>query len=73
VVILGLDEAGAFAATGLDNPSKMASDLADMCSDEMEPALRPYIQIHKFEGVQLLVAEVGFWLSGLIRRSTFLN
>jgi ATP-dependent DNA helicase RecG len=58
VVILGLDETDAFAATGLVNPSKMASDLAGMCSDEMEPALRPYIQIHTFEGVQLLVAEV---------------
>jgi ATP-dependent DNA helicase RecG len=36
----------------------MASDLAGACSDEMEPALRPYIQIHTFEGVQLVVAEV---------------
>jgi ATP-dependent DNA helicase RecG len=58
VVILGLDEANAFAATGLTDPSKMASDLASMCSDEMEPALRPYIQVHAFEGVQLVVAEV---------------
>jgi ATP-dependent DNA helicase RecG len=58
VVILGLDEADGFAATGLANAAKMASDLAGMSSDEMEPALRPYIQIHTFEGVQLLVAEV---------------
>lgn len=58
VVILGLDETDRFAATGLSDPSKMASDLAGMCSDEMEPALRPYIQIHAFEGVQLVVAEV---------------
>lgn len=58
VIIFGIDEAEAFAATGLANPSKMAADLAAMCSDEMEPALRPYIQIHTFEGVRLLVAEV---------------
>lgn len=58
VIILGLDETSAFAATGLDDASKMASDLASTCSDEMEPAIRPYIQIHTFEGVRLLVAEV---------------
>lgn len=29
-----------------------------MCSDEMEPPIRPYIQIHPFEDVRLLVAEV---------------
>lgn len=58
IIILGLDEADGFAATGLADPSKMASDLAAMCSDEMEPAIRPHIRIHAFEGVQLLVAEV---------------
>ena len=58
VVILGLDETMGFAATGLDDAPKMASDLASMCSDDMEPALRPYIQIHAFEGVRVLVAEV---------------
>lgn len=58
MIILGLDETNAFAATGLHDASKMASDLASMCSDEMEPAIRPHIQIHPFEGVRLLVAEI---------------
>jgi len=58
VLILGLDEADCFAATGLENPAKMAADLASMCSAEMDPPIRPYIQIHTFEGVQVLVAEV---------------
>src|SRR4051812_4117729 len=58
VIILGLDESDAFAATGVADPSKMASDLAAMCSDEMEPALRPYIQVHAFEGARLVVAEI---------------
>ncbi|WP_462186879.1 MULTISPECIES: ATP-binding protein [unclassified Frankia] len=29
-----------------------------MCSEDMEPPLRPLIKIHDFEGVQVLVAEV---------------
>lgn len=58
VIILGLDESTGFAATGLRDPAKMASDLASVCATEMEPAVRPLIQIDQFEGVQILVAEV---------------
>jgi ATP-dependent DNA helicase RecG len=58
VIILGLDEASGFAATGLVNAAKMAADLASMCSDELEPPVRPYVQVHDYEGVPVLVAEV---------------
>jgi ATP-dependent DNA helicase RecG len=58
VVILGLDETAGFRATGLAHPGKLAADLGSMCTDELEPPLRPLIKIHTFEGVQILVAEV---------------
>lgn len=58
VVILGLDEGRGFAAAGLPNPAKLAADFASMCSSEMEPAIRPLIQIHQFENERVIVAEI---------------
>lgn len=58
VIILGLDEASGFQATGVADPSKMAADLASLCANDMEPKLRPLIQAHIFEGVSLVVAEI---------------
>jgi ATP-dependent DNA helicase RecG len=58
VVILGLDEGQGFVPVGLPNPAKLAADLGSMCSSEMEPAIRPLIQIHQFEGKQVVVAEI---------------
>lgn len=58
VIILGLDESDAFKATGLKDAAKMASDLASCCSTEMDPPLRPLIQIHSLEGVEVVVAEI---------------
>jgi len=58
VIVLGLDEARGFAATGLPDLARLAADLGSMCSEDMEPPLRPLIKVHDFEGAQVLVAEV---------------
>lgn len=58
VLILGLDEASGFHATGVADPAKLAADLGALCSENMEPPLRPLIQTHHFEGVALVVSEV---------------
>ncbi|WP_027928153.1 ATP-binding protein [Amycolatopsis benzoatilytica] len=58
VLVLGLDEASGFEATGVRDPAKMTADLASLCAEEMEPPLRPLIRVHRFEGVDLVVAEV---------------
>ena len=58
VVILGLDESSGFAAANLRNAARLAADLGSMCSSEMEPAVRPLIRIHSFEGDQVVVAEI---------------
>nr|QEO75056.1 ArsR family transcriptional regulator [uncultured bacterium] len=58
VLILGLDESTGFSATGVADAAKMANDLASWCSTEMEPPLRPLIKVHRFEDVDLVVAEI---------------
>jgi len=58
VVILGLDEGRGFTPAGLRDPARLAADLGSMCSSEMEPAVRPLIRIHQFDGEQVLVAEI---------------
>ena len=57
VIVLGLDESQAFAASGVKNVKKVQADLASLC-DDMEPPLRPLIRVHDFEGQQLVVAQI---------------
>lgn len=57
-LILGLDEAADFTATGLTDPAKMAADLASMCREDLQPPLQPEIDVLDFEGRPLLVAEI---------------
>jgi ATP-dependent DNA helicase RecG len=57
VLILGLDETSGFATVGVRNPRKVQQDLASLCG-EMEPPLRPPIELHRVEGKALVVAEV---------------
>jgi ATP-dependent DNA helicase RecG len=58
VVILGLAEGRGFAPAGLRDPARLAANLGSMCSSEMDPAARPLIRVHRFEGEQLVVAEI---------------
>ena len=58
VLILGLDEPAGFQATGVRDAAKIAADLASLCSTDMEPPLRPKIKTYRFEGVDLVVAEI---------------
>ena len=58
VVILGLDESAGFTATSIPDPAKLSADLASLCATDMEPALRPLIGLHDFEGDQIVVAEI---------------
>ncbi|MCA1705548.1 MAG: ATP-binding protein, partial [Actinobacteria bacterium] len=58
VLILGLDEATGLQANGVADPAKIASDLASLCSTDFEPPIRPLIRVHRFEDVDLVVAEI---------------
>jgi ATP-dependent DNA helicase RecG len=57
-LVLGLDEASGFTALGLEDPSKMMSDLASMCREDIVPPLTPEIGIAEVEGRLILVAEI---------------
>lgn len=57
VLILGLDESAGFAASGVRNPKKAMQDLASEC-DRMDPPVRAPIELHRVEGVTLVVAEI---------------
>lgn len=57
VILLGLDEEHDFRVVGLSDVGKLQSDLASLC-DNMEPPLRPLIQVHVLEERPLLVAEI---------------
>ena len=57
VIILGVDEESGFQVTGMPDPARLQSDLASQC-DQMEPPLRPLIQVHTLEGQPVVVAEV---------------
>lgn len=56
LVILGLAEPD-FEPTGIDAP-KLASTLASMCADRLEPPVRPEIEICNVDGVPVVVAAV---------------
>jgi ATP-dependent DNA helicase RecG len=57
VIILGVDEESDFQVTGVPDPARLQSDLASLC-DQMEPLLRPLIQVHTLEGQPVVVAEI---------------
>ena len=57
VIILGVDEERNFQVTGVADPAKQQSDLASLC-DQMEPPLRPLIQVHTLKNHPVIVAEV---------------
>jgi ATP-dependent DNA helicase RecG len=58
VILLGLDERAGFAATGVADPPTMQAKIIGLCADAMEPPVRPYLQIHEFEGVPVISVEV---------------
>lgn len=58
VILLGVDERDGFAPTGVEDASKIAADLASMCADQLEPPLRPVIEVVEINGANIVVAEV---------------
>jgi ATP-dependent DNA helicase RecG len=57
VLLLGVDEQEGFAPTGVSNPAKVQADLASV-ADQMEPPLRPLLQVFDVGGAAIVVAEV---------------
>jgi ATP-dependent DNA helicase RecG len=57
-LLLGVDENAGFAAAGVDDPAKLQADLGALCSDQMEPPLRPLIQLWETDGRTVVSAEI---------------
>ena len=57
LIILGLTESSGFQPVTIDAP-KLASDLASACSDQLEPPIRPEIDIASVDGDPVVVALV---------------
>lgn len=58
VLLLGVDEEAGFAPVGVADPARLQADLASLCSDQMEPPLRPLIQLFEAGDATVLVAEI---------------
>lgn len=58
VLLLGVDEKAGFVASGVDEPGKLESAVAALCSNKMVPPIRPFIQTHELDGEMVVVVEV---------------
>lgn len=58
VLLLGVSEGAGYAVDGLDDPARTQQDLVAMCSDDIDPPLRPAVSLVRVEGGRVLVAEV---------------
>ncbi len=56
LIILGLDDEG-FSPTGVDT-RKLAADLVSGCTDNLQPPIRPVVEVCTVEEVPVVVAEV---------------
>lgn len=57
LLILGLDESDAFRPVPID-AAKLAADLASACTDQLEPPIRPEIDIVTTEDLPVVVAAI---------------
>jgi ATP-dependent DNA helicase RecG len=57
LLILGLDETRGFQPNAIDAP-KLARDLSSACADQLEPPIRPEIDIGSVDGQPVVVARV---------------
>jgi len=58
VILLGVDEAQGFSATGVRDSKKLQDDLAGLAADSMSPPVRPEFTVARIEGRTVLAAEI---------------
>ncbi len=57
LIILGLDESTQFAALDVD-AAKLATDFASACSDQLDPPIRPEVDIVEVDGKAIMAAAI---------------
>ncbi len=57
-ILLGIDERSGFEVTGVDDVEHVANRVAQICRDEIEPALQPVITSEEIDGRKLIIVDV---------------
>lgn len=58
MILLGVDEKHGFDIVGVSDPAQPERRVAEMCCNELEPAVRPFITSHEIEGRWVVAVEV---------------
>ena len=58
VILFGLDESADFGVVGVGDAHRLQSDIGDLVSSEMEPALRPEFTVEQIAGKTVVAVEV---------------
>ncbi|MGQ0777519.1 MAG: ATP-binding protein [Pseudonocardiales bacterium] len=58
LIVLGVDESKGFTPVRLPNPAKLRDDLFSAVSDQLEPPVRPSVELVEVDGTVLVVAEI---------------
>ncbi len=57
-IIFGVAEEERFQITGVRDSAKLQHDFASLCCNEMEPPIRPAIQLHNIHGKHIVTATI---------------
>lgn len=58
VILLGINDRPTFEISGIEEPARILDGLNQMCSQELEPPIRPQISTHSIDGKIVVVVEV---------------
>lgn len=58
VVLLGIDEAGGFTITGVEDVERVSSRVAQACRDELEPPISAVLSSDEVDGKRIVIVEV---------------
>jgi len=57
-ILFGVSEQQKFQIIGVRNAAKIQHDFANLCSDHMEPPIRPAIELHSIKGKHIVTATI---------------
>lgn len=58
VILFGLEEEGGFAPVGVGDAQKLQEDISSLCSDSLEPAVRPEFTVGSADGFKIVAVEI---------------
>ena len=58
VILLGLDEERGFAPVGVGDVQKLQEDISSLCSDSLDPPIRPEFTVGEADGARIVAVEI---------------